>query len=253
MTTEQEPDARWMGILAEFDKDPPKSALQTLNKGGTQLTYLDNNYVMRRANELFGVDGWDRHVVTAPYRLYESTGQRDNSTPDHRHVYACVVRITIVGDHGALLIREGTGTCDQMGPGSAAAEMAIKGADSDAMKRAFATLGKTFGLGLKKGADVEPPAKELNPEKAAVKAFAKALYDAEFRVPDGDGVLKPNFTVLVDLGFLEKLTQAGIHDLCVEHTIPGLIKLIQDKALAKAQAEADKHHDEQQEETSESD
>src|SRR6476620_5429272 len=63
-------------------------------------------------------------------------------------VYLAKVRITVQAE-GATVIREGHGTGE--GRGSLAGEVhdiALKAAETDATKRAFATFGKPFGLEL---------------------------------------------------------------------------------------------------------
>lgn len=240
-------DGRWFRILDGLNQEPPESALSVVNKGGRNLTYLDGSYVIRRANELFGEDGWERAVVTPPYRLYESKKEHRDGGFDCRDVFACVVRVTIVGEHGALVVREAVGSCDQMGPGSAAAEMAIKGADTDALKRALATLGVTFGLGLKGGAEVEgdpePEPPPDDPQKAALKALGRALVEADIVTGDGDGVIQPRFAALVEVKLLDKLTKASIHDLVVEHTSDGLVKLIRDRLVVAEESAQDAQED----------
>ena len=124
--------------------------------GGPALSYLEQWFVIQEANRIFGHDGWSREtlqierVATTPY-------QKGN-TEMLAVSYMARVRIT-VGD----IVREGCGYGDgqaQLNKAGAAHELALKEAESDAMKRAFMTFGNPFGLALydKAQANVGTPA-----------------------------------------------------------------------------------------------
>ena len=70
-------------------------------------------------------------------------------------VYTARVRITVQAD-GVTVLREGHGSGEGRGasPGEAH-DTALKGAETDATKRALATFGKPFGLALYGG--TKPP------------------------------------------------------------------------------------------------
>ena len=63
-------------------------------------------------------------------------------------VYVAKVRITVQAD-GATVVREGHGSGEGRGPSPGEVhDIALKAAETDATKRAFATFGKPFGLEL---------------------------------------------------------------------------------------------------------
>ena len=63
-------------------------------------------------------------------------------------VYIAKVRITVEAD-GATIVREGHGSGEGRGPSPGEVhDIALKAAETDATKRAFATFGKPFGLEL---------------------------------------------------------------------------------------------------------
>lgn len=119
-----------------------KRYIQTREVNGTELNYVSGWHAISQANKIFGFDGWDRQTVE-PKLLWSH--RRNNKLTC---MYATKVRITVkAGEHE--IIREGIGT----GAGhneidDLAHEMAMKAAETDATKRALATFGNPFGLGL---------------------------------------------------------------------------------------------------------
>ena len=117
----------------------PKNISSRAGPGGKRLSYLEGWFVIQEANRIFGHDAWSRETLEiehlhAPYERSEKWIVS----------YRARVRVT-VND----VVREGTG----FGNGAAgnetdAHELAIKEAETDAMKRAFMTFGNPFGLAL---------------------------------------------------------------------------------------------------------
>src|SRR6185437_14733079 len=90
----------------------------------------------------FGFDGWSRETVESRCVL-----ARENRGT-FLAIYIAKVKITVQAG-GSTVIREGHGSGE--GRGSSPGEvhdMALKAAETDATKRAFATFGKPFGLEL---------------------------------------------------------------------------------------------------------
>jgi DNA recombination protein Rad52 len=116
--------------------------VRTRQHGGKTLSYIEGWHVIAEANRIFGFDGWDRETVAA-----ECIWQEPKREPKVC-AYAVRVRIKVrAGD--TMICREGSG----VGHGSGATlgeahESALKEAETDAMKRAFATFGNQFGLAL---------------------------------------------------------------------------------------------------------
>ena len=116
--------------------------VKTRNANGTNLHYVEGWHVIAEANRIFGYDAWDRRTVASQCVWSGATGAY------HSAAYTAKVRVSVrAGD--IKIVREGSGT----GEGKAATpgqahELALKGAETDATKRALATFGNPFGLAL---------------------------------------------------------------------------------------------------------
>ncbi len=116
--------------------------IRTREANGRELSYIEGWFAISEANRIFGFDGWSRETVESRCVL-----ARENRGI-FIAVYIAKVRITVAAD-GATIIREGHGSAE--GRGTSAGEvhdLALKAAETDATKRAFATFGKPFGLDL---------------------------------------------------------------------------------------------------------
>ncbi|MFA7637809.1 MAG: Rad52/Rad22 family DNA repair protein [Parvibaculum sp.] len=138
----------------DLDTPPPADAIKTREEGGQSLAYLEGWYVIREANRIFGHEHWDRITLTAQCVWQGKQDGRAACT------YTARVRIC-VRSKNETFVREGSGAGHATGmhPGEAHAQ-ALKAAETDATKRALATLGAPFGLTL-----YETPAAPV-PEKA---------------------------------------------------------------------------------------
>lgn len=116
--------------------------VRTREANGRELSYIEGWYAISEANRIFGFDGWNRETTEARCVL-----ARENRG-SFLAVYTARVRITVQAD-GATIVREGHGSGEGRGasPGEAH-DTALKGAETDATKRALATFGKPFGLAL---------------------------------------------------------------------------------------------------------
>lgn len=120
------------GLLAE---PFPQEMEKTLNKGGTNLTYIPVSEVITRLNKVFGVDGWS-------FTIHKC--ERDVLDPDFVVAH---VRIEYFAANSSVIVREGiggqkikrtkTGQILDLGD-------EFKGAISDALKKA----AQAFGVGL---------------------------------------------------------------------------------------------------------
>ena len=109
---------------------------------GRSIDYVEGWFAIAQANAIFGFDGWDREM-THFERLYErSRNDRTNCG------YVARIRVRVRAGE-SIVVREGTGwgTASAANPADAH-ERAIKAAETDATKRALATFGNRFGLGL---------------------------------------------------------------------------------------------------------
>jgi len=111
---------------------------------GRELSYIEGWFAISQANRIFGFDGWNRETVES--RCVLTRENRGSFVA----VYVAKVRITVQAD-GTTVIREGHGSGEGRGtsPGEVH-DIALKAAETDATKRAFATFGKPFGLELYK-------------------------------------------------------------------------------------------------------
>jgi len=129
-----------------------KSVRTRQGRGKQQFSYLEAWKVIEEANRIFGHDGWSRETLGL-MQIGQVHEYKDESNRDRFAVaYRAEVRVTI-GD----IVRTGNGFGSDTGYEPLGIhELAIKEAESDAMKRAFMTFGHPLGLALydKKQANV---------------------------------------------------------------------------------------------------
>src|SRR5262249_21736581 len=112
------------------------------NSTGSALSYVEGWHAIAEANRIFGYEAWDRRTVSASCVWTEA------KAGTHRAVYTAKVRITVRAGE-VKVVREGSGTCEaNAATAGQAHELALKGAETDATKRALATFGNPFGLAL---------------------------------------------------------------------------------------------------------
>jgi hypothetical protein len=116
--------------------------VRTRQVNGRELTYIEGWYAISQANRIFGFDRWNRETMDSRCVL-----ARENRG-SFLAVYIAKVRITVHAA-GSTIVREGhgSGECRGTSPGEVH-DIAVKAAETDATKRAFATFGKPFGLEL---------------------------------------------------------------------------------------------------------
>lgn len=110
--------------------------------GGGKLSYLEGWFVIQEANRIFGFDGWSRRLLSLSC-VGETASEKDGRKKC-KVGYRATVEIEIDG-----VVRCGTGFGNSVGNDPIDIhELAIKEAETDAMKRAFATFGYPLGLAL---------------------------------------------------------------------------------------------------------
>ena len=116
--------------------------VKTRNANGTDLHYVEGWHVIAEANRIFGYDAWDRRTLASRCVWSGASGAY------HAAAYTAKVRVSVrAGD--ITIVREGSGTGEGKAPTPGQAhELALKGAETDATKRALATFGNPFGLAL---------------------------------------------------------------------------------------------------------
>lgn len=126
----------------DLKKEPDPGVIRTREEGGQSLAYLEGWYVIAEANRIFGTENWDRVTLTT-----QSVWQ---GRIDGRPACAVTARVRICLRAGSSgFVREGSGYGLATGPNPGDAHgQALKTAETDATKRALATLGAPFGLTL---------------------------------------------------------------------------------------------------------
>ena len=116
--------------------------IKTRSANGANLSYVEGWHAIAEANRIFGFDAWDRRTVFTACVWSGQSGQV------YAAAYTAKVRVSVrAGD--IVIVREGSGSGEGRAstPGQAH-ELALKGAETDATKRALATFGNPFGLAL---------------------------------------------------------------------------------------------------------
>jgi len=142
--------------------------VQSRDIDGRSLDYIEGWFAIAEANAIFGFDGWDREMAHFE-RLYEGT--RNDATSCS---YLARVRIRVrVAE--TVILREGTGTGNATASNAGDAhERALKAAETDATKRALATFGNRFGLGL-----YDKEQHGVTPKKAPSPPGAMTIHDPQ--------------------------------------------------------------------------
>ena len=158
------------------------------------IRYVSGDYVILRANEIFGFGNWGYEITESP-KVIESGVQGQKGTA--YQVWSCRVKLTV---RGCMPI-EDYGTNVRSGDGANGLEMAYKGAVTDGIKRCFVAFGDQFGLELR-DKHLEPDWSVVNTPGGGGATLAKdALPDAPPSRPaniDRDGVVHGNGQEMVD-------------------------------------------------------
>ena len=116
--------------------------VQSREVEGRAVDYIEGWFAIAQANAIFGCSGWDREM-THFERIYERSRGDVTSC-----AYVARVRIRVRTGR-TTIVREGSGCGSATANTSGDAhDMALKAAETDATKRALATFGNPFGLGL---------------------------------------------------------------------------------------------------------
>lgn len=158
--------------LQELRRDLDRRYVRTREVEGRELSFIGGWYAISEANRIFGFDRWNRETVESRCVL-----ARENRGT-FLAVYVARVRITVnVGS--STVVREGHGTGESRGasPGEVH-DMALKGAETDATKRALATFGNPFGLSLYEHGKLPASRTERQPgpqlNEPAKRSYARA-------------------------------------------------------------------------------
>lgn len=163
--------------LQELRGDLDHRYVRTREIEGRELSFIGGWYAVSEANRIFGFDRWCRETVES--RCVFNRESRGIFLA----VYVAKVRITVkVG--GATVVREGHGTGEGRGlsPGEVH-DMALKGAETDATKRALATFGNPFGLSLYEHGKLTNTPKKDQPLTQKPAESAPPKYDRDDTTP----------------------------------------------------------------------
>lgn len=128
----------------------PSRIAQRQGGGGRSLSYLEAWDVKAHLNRIFGFLNWSADVLEATLAFEQDTGGKWNVG------YKVILRLSLGGDYQYATYTEaavGSSTLPQRGE---AHDMAIKTAESDALKRAAINLGDQFGLSLYNNGSTAP-------------------------------------------------------------------------------------------------
>lgn len=166
------------GLLNE----PMKASVVSEREGGNgrKLSYIEGYHAIDEANRIFGFDNWDMATLGMEkvYEVEVEIGQR--KTPGIEVGYMARV---IVKAGGCDRVQHGFGN-GRSSNFKDAHELAIKEAETDALKRALRTFGNQFGNALydkeqKNVVDDEEIAAEAERAKRKAEKKAKATTTAE--------------------------------------------------------------------------
>ena len=143
--------------------------VKTRNANGIDLHYVEGWHVIAEANRIFGHDAWDRRTLASNCVWSGASGQLYSAA------YTAKVRVSVrAGD--IKIVREGSGTGEGKAPTPGQAhDIALKGAETDATKRALATFGNPFGLALYDREQVGRPQVSRRKARASPRALDDTL------------------------------------------------------------------------------
>lgn len=154
---------------------PPEYLKDRAGPGSKRLHYVEGDYILFQLNEIFGVECVDisvPHIALESERAFEKTGdirsvhkggpvyekEQDPNIPALEFSYCAKVRIEVTvlddADKERKFVKEGigagTGSCNLVIGATThqARQIAIKYAETDALKRAAKKLGSLFGLSI---------------------------------------------------------------------------------------------------------
>ena len=148
--------------------------------GGSSANYVQKEYLTNELHNIFGTENVTRETLemskVGEHHVTMPGGHDRPDVPGFASTWACknrtTIRIPLDDGSERVFVREGFGTCtftqkftDRTSP-SEIAETAIKGAETDAFKRAVSSLGRRFGLDIEAQ---EPPPTVLTSSQERLK------------------------------------------------------------------------------------
>ena len=162
------------GKLLGEPLDPRLISYTTDEEDGFKKSHLTGHTVIAQLNRIFGYGGHSWEVTSGPSPIGGQGRGVDSSTGEILLPvgYVCMGRLTVKTKSGPVSF-DGVGVESLDADGTFGAhDMAIKGAETDAMKRAARHLGTQFGLSLYFGGVTDMPAHFRANSEAPAKAEA---------------------------------------------------------------------------------
>ena len=136
-----------MSIKSLLNEKLDPKLIKSRIQNGNKLSYLEGYAVENNANKIFEYK-YSKELLNLDKLFEREYVSKSTSKEMNEVAYKATVRIHVDID-GEKIYRDGTGFGNgQMGTLSGAYELAIKEAETDAMKRAFKSLGNQFGIEL---------------------------------------------------------------------------------------------------------
>lgn len=136
---------------------------QRVGKDNNGFSHTQGWDIRRYLNRVFGFAGWSEEILKLDMvaERHIPNGKRPDGAEKFKHyiVYRATVRLTLYDTNGAMLAfydGSATGTGNNLPDLGDAHDMAIKTAETQALKRAAINLGDQFGLGLYNGGQTAP-------------------------------------------------------------------------------------------------
>lgn len=118
-------------------------------QSGRKLSYIEGWHAIAEANRIFGFGAWNRETIEIKCVAERERTIGRSQDAGWGVTYIARVRITVTGEGGHTIIREGCGSGHGIDRDLGQAhESALKEAETDAMKRGLMTFGNPFGLAL---------------------------------------------------------------------------------------------------------
>lgn len=227
----------------EQDLDPQRVRSKP---GRGNLSYLATHDVIRTANRIFGFGRWGYEVVDLT--LLGSTPKSGKDNAKGVYVgYRCTVRLTVAGCVPVSGVGYGDGVEYQEQSPITAHELAVKEAESDALKRAFRNFGDQFGLILYAKEDeqrriaAEKQAEHAAEEMKATDDEIEALKETASRV--GPDVREKTDKAISDHRAKNE-TERGLGAIVTKEFVKKMMVAIIEQGNAKATAAGEAARDE---------
>lgn len=121
-------------VIARLQEAIDPSRVKRMSASWGTFDYLETHDVIRQLNDVFGFDGWNFTIEKLEVNFEKG--------------FVFAVGVLMVRNGDETVIREDVGFGAAAGSSASAWETALKGAVSDALKRAARTFGNQFGLSL---------------------------------------------------------------------------------------------------------